>query len=248
MRKAILVVGGAKRFLDAAREFEAYLRNCEVKHITVIKTAYLEPSELSKELAKALIDQEIDDPLLLAYVGHGGRKGWGISETVVFPYGTLVPILMESEKRILFIQDCCHAFSVVNYLIEANVSEEQMGLIAACGTDEETYPGTIREVYQSWHRNKNYSEHAGEDSLVGEIGDFGYRVKEVGRVRHVMSYALHLAFPRFFPKVSPLGIKLLGLHGERPCVERIEHSVPTMRWGARNFDQFFFENQQIALF
>ncbi len=250
MRKAIVVAGGDKRFLDAIDEFQAYLRiSAEVERIELLKTAYMAPPELAYRLAIAIGGHhESADPLLLAYAGHGGQEGWNISETVNFPYDTLTQIIAKSQRQLLVINDCCYAFALVDKFTEAAIPHERVSVIAACGTDELSYSGTLRKVFESWKQKKAYIEEEARQITAAEIYDIGYQEKTVGRFRHIAGYALHVYLPSLFPTVPRLKVKLLQSPGSRPCRGYTTRTDPTRRWGTRELDQFFFADRQLPLF
>lgn len=86
MPQALLIAGDSKRHLLGLLALRNYLQHeAGVKDVCLIRGAYLDKRELELVLGP-LLSMETDDPLLLAYHGHGGKDGWWFNDENVFCY------------------------------------------------------------------------------------------------------------------------------------------------------------------
>ena len=160
MTHAIIIVGNERRFMGAARPFAAYLRTkARCGRVTVITGAYKTPDELDAAVRSALGRASDDEPVLVAYFGHGVDGAWSFAlehqeKPLRLPYEKLAETLSRHDGPLVVLNDCCHAASLVPHLEKAGVRPDRCLLISACGAKEITIPGTAKEVETQWIEGK----------------------------------------------------------------------------------------------
>lgn len=158
MPRAILIAGGAKRFLDEALTFKNYLDTAGIYTI-LLETAYLGVREFTLKLADILEQYKHDapdEPVLLIFTGHGGKNGWDLDETEKFPYTTLIVLIKQNPMPLLIINTSCHSFSLAQLLEQPEISKERISLIATCDADEEGYQGLLEDIADTWKKRTPY--------------------------------------------------------------------------------------------
>ena len=153
MPRAILITGNSRRFLENNLRLKEYLEYIGIRNIPHITCAYAEAAKTRDKLAR-LIANDIDEPLLICYSGHGSKRGIAINEDQMILYPTLLR-LMHHHSRILLILDCCHAFGFV-VAPENNDASEHISLIAACGRDEKSSCGLLEDLIHHWSSGEAY--------------------------------------------------------------------------------------------
>lgn len=162
MSHAVIVVGNEPRFMRDARAFARYLREqARCARVSVIRGANLFPAELDGALDGALRAVPRDEPLLLAYFGHGHRDGWGYAlehqeKYFLFPYEALAAKLGDRRGPLVVLNDCCHAESIVPRLEGVGVTPDRCLVISACAADEVIGPGTGEEVVKAWSDARDF--------------------------------------------------------------------------------------------
>lgn len=247
MPHAIIVVGHERRFMSAARPFARYLRErARCERVTVIRGAYLTPKELGASLRGAIKQVPPNEAVLLAYFGHGSQDAWGFAlehqeKTLRFPYRTLAETLARHSGRIVIINDCCHAESLLPRLKEAGITSDRCLLISACKAEDVTVPGTAKEVESQWG-----------DSMVFETVVERMTVCEIDMTPYVPPVSVRLG-RRWKNAVIRMGNMLRPKKIRRPTYifvnsppngwakhrEEIITTVFGLRWGAA-LDHHFF--------
>lgn len=223
MAKAILIAGDEKRFAEEVELFQEFLvQRRRMKAVYLIRTAYLESTELAKEL-EALVASCADEPLLFVYNGHGSRDGWEISRGRHKPggrllYQRLLSILFERyPSPLLLLNDTCHAGSMIGEVAGSALSLSPVGVIASSARDKKSYPGLVAAVRQSWEERKVFDPATFRTQIVtASFERFPKPVIVRGRRRD------RVVFRRL--KSSP---------------EKVRYGTPSRRWG-RALDALFF--------
>lgn len=153
--KALLIAGDARFFSDEISGFRTFLRKkVGLTNIQTIRTAYLTTKQMQDKLEAALDPETADGPFLLlyCYCGHGWNGEWGISFQKGLCYPPLAQLLKDYPEPIMFINDCCHAYSIVTSFGEVGVSPEKVSLISAA--EGKIGPGLAGKVLGSWRQKK----------------------------------------------------------------------------------------------
>ncbi len=156
MPRALLFAGNAMRFADGAEELERYLVH-EVgvtpKRVRIYRTAYVDEGMITFRIEMA-VRERTSEPLLLAYIGHGGKMGWGIDDTRRVPYPNLTALLARARRPVLVLNDCCYAMGISELFTSAHVSAKRTGVIAATEADATYCGGLVRTAIENWSRHK----------------------------------------------------------------------------------------------
>lgn len=244
MAQAIVIAGYEKRHFDEVRRFRKYLLlHAGLKKVFFFATAYTDVSRLGKKLRTALTAIPSDEPLLLAYYGHGSELGWAInSKGGVFTYDMLIEMIKNCQSPILIVNDCCFSSALEVKLKEANVSPDTIGIISACGPGEFSYGGLLQDACLHWYVKAVFLSKA-EDGIVWRIDDLGPPREEVtNRIQHYFSIFLHHISHRRFP-IVPLRIIVHFPRGSAGTEDTKGPEIIPRRWGAK-LDECFFPSRQ----
>lgn len=148
--EAIIIIGGALRFVEETNEFIAYIKNIGLSKIGIVKTAYMKPVHLDKILAFYFARAKNSSPLLVVYSGHGGKNFWSINELEKYPYETLANHIATYRGSCIFINDCCYAMSVQKHLIQAKCAEN-ISLIASSSKNKKG-ASILSHILKAWQK------------------------------------------------------------------------------------------------
>lgn len=154
MARAIMISGDEVRFLQDAGIYGRYL----TKETGVNSLAYWTAlgSYPSVDALKLWLSVQLsvsdDEPLLLIYAGHGNEEGWNVRDGEDdVSYAWLVDTLARVPYPVLIVNDCCDSGSLVTFLQDRGVSEEQFGVIMSCAAGTDSYDGVLVELLpQIW--------------------------------------------------------------------------------------------------
>ena len=156
MRRALLLAGNAKRFLDEAREAAETLTKWEVEEIAVIPVGYSGEDEVCSVVTDFVLSGQDTEILLIAYMGHGGPLGWTLDDSELVPYHRLVPILDQSFKQMIILNGACHSGALINIARERGKLSERALIIAGSAADQVADNYTVRKVLSAWGRKRQY--------------------------------------------------------------------------------------------
>lgn len=160
--RAIIVVGHEYDLSEQAEQLKYYLRKIAgVKRVTCIPGWNKEPWMLLG-LVTAHAQMAGKTPLLIAYLGHGGKRFWGYGirygkKSLRLPYARLAKMLVKSRRGpTLIINDCCHADSLTDAIVAVGGNFDKFGIIAACDEEHTSYGVLCRAVIASWEKRQPY--------------------------------------------------------------------------------------------
>lgn len=216
MPQALLIAGDSKRHLLGLLALRNYLRHeAGVKDVRLIRGAYLDKREF-KAVLGPLLSMETDDPLLLAYHGHGGKDGWWFNDENVFNYWQdLGRRLKESPRRVLIINDCCHSRSFLKAFPRDSVLMERIGVVPSVTEDKQSSAGLVPRIIEAWRRREDYDGGVVDEEvsyLHVEISSLGTMSPQLRRrVLHCVSRFLHRLSPpiksRFVVECEPFDLR-----------------------------------------
>ncbi|OGN06533.1 MAG: hypothetical protein A2750_03510 [Candidatus Yanofskybacteria bacterium RIFCSPHIGHO2_01_FULL_45_42] len=152
-RRAIVIIGDDRRFLLESKEFLHFLTSeLGLTDIRVIKTAYMNQGHFKQILKDAIYYGNIEKPMLMVYNGHAEKGGWKINDYNYFPYDELARVVAGYGGPLLIINSCCHAYSLASFL--ECLPPQEIGLLAACDTNQKEYDGFTEDIANSWRRGK----------------------------------------------------------------------------------------------
>jgi len=158
--RAIVILGDtiyldeiSGRFCNNAVPFIHWLRaQPRCKSVRVFKM-----EDFKHELAlNVLFSKPINDPTLILYHGHGGRRSWQVNDVSTILYWTLMEWLKQIHAPLLIINDCCHAGALIDAVKQTGFSRGKIGIIAACPADREVRPGLQGKILTAWRSKKPY--------------------------------------------------------------------------------------------
>lgn len=228
MARVVIVVGNAMSFMAIAKRAVNYAKKSGLRR-AIIPSCYLPPLELIEVMANCF-SRERDEPLLLAYVGHGCFDGWGYTEGEKVSYQSIAILLRIRRGPVMVVNDTCYS-GAVQLALNETLGPGNCGLISSCGPDEETYSGCLMRVLSSWARKEVYVPNSSrrrsetQEVIVPAIPTCSLADSSSNLSSHLVSGDL-VEVIGSLPEVRTEPIE--------PCLDR--------RWGAR-FDHFFFPNE-----
>ncbi len=111
--------------LDRSKMLIRYLRKTlgfRKSQISFLRTSKFEDAITAAHRLKSIIDGHENDNILLYYSGHGlsDSPGWFLGKSYdgskILYYELLEKIFQSFRRKLVFINDCCHALSVDPYL------------------------------------------------------------------------------------------------------------------------------------
>lgn len=139
--RALLVAGDEHRFRRESNLLRRFLtEKAGVDDISLEKGPYDDPKQIKGVLRRKL-DPALavdDEPLLLAYSGHGNGNGWQISPGKLVEYEFLGMLLAGYPGKVLFLNACCFAGAAVSFLKLRGVSGKRLSFIGVVDENDET--------------------------------------------------------------------------------------------------------------
>ncbi len=138
---SILVSGDESRFLEELQPLDEYLQSigCETVHLSTSEAGMV------SKLSKLLRGLKHDQPLMLAYSGHGSIFGWENSVS----YVSLARIFGAHRGDVIVLNDTCHGFKFRHYLKFIR-SKKNTSLIVRWDGDGVMYGGTFNDPLTYW--------------------------------------------------------------------------------------------------
>ncbi len=163
MSRAVIFVGGEKRFHERAEFLKRYL----LQETGLWKRAVAVVPCWNKEPEEVLVDIQAHSmkakrrPLLLAYMGHGYEDGWSYGyRTNTSPlrvgYEAIGASLRAHRGPLLVLNDCCHSGRIQDQMAWIGADEIPIGVLAACAASELSYGEMTGDVVASWRARKHY--------------------------------------------------------------------------------------------
>lgn len=188
----------------------------------------------AKLFHEALFGGDTAQAVLVYYSGHGGTFGWNLGAGKTFYYPFLAMWAKQYPSPILFLNDCCHSFSMVDVFEIAKVQTDKVGIIAACGSDQISYNGfLLPAVLDSWRRRKLFKNrrffHINES-----------RAENLSFVRFLRELELFSVSKLFFNGLLKHPIRMFRLFWTALVRSpQIFDRFDSKRWGAE-FDHYFY--------
>ncbi len=152
---ALLIAGDEDEFLAEAVRFKEFLlQNHRLGIVELTEGA-------DADLLEGRLSQmtQTPEPLLIVFVGHGGRDGWQLyGPKNFFGYTTLIRLLLDRYPYpTQIINDCCFSGSLICFLKESAVSLAPIGVIASSGKGRMDHGhGLLEKVRQSWQNRMRF--------------------------------------------------------------------------------------------
>lgn len=231
MARAVIVAGNSKRFLDQAKQLRSFLKDSGVEALPIIRSAYETPNKVTSVIVQETRRRfRKENPLLVAYLGHGNKHGWALNDDNSLEYSGLVKVLAQSKCPVLVINDCCHAGALIDELTAAKVDDAKVGAIASISADQACYPGLTDEILNAWEKNVEYQPHTVTETIcvLGKME----RPREivVNRWAHfssIVGNGLTLGKIKIVPKKI-----FVVFPRERANQDYEEVQIDPLRWGA----------------
>lgn len=157
MEQVLLIAGNSIGFFEKTFLLFEFLKDhVDLSgNMRLLRSAYMNGEDFWREL-KDFLEQEGEVPLLLVYHGHGKEDGWQLNDTFKISYEALADKLSRSPSPIFLINDCCYAASIICFLENKGVSDEKVGLIAACENNNFSYGELLEEILEQWQEGYIY--------------------------------------------------------------------------------------------
>ncbi len=191
MRPNVLLISGNEpRFVNINEGLEKHLKEigCQTFHYVLKGHIFITLSIFWRYIRQT----ETNQPFLMVYCGHGGRKGWGHPFLGILPYWLISLFLMRIHGPLFLVNDTCYGLNFLDY-IKCFRKKENTGFLSAWDSDEACYGGPCRDILEYWPKANRPEDVLGDTQLYCVEGE---RDREVPLHQRWGIHFDHFFFPK----------------------------------------------------
>lgn len=153
--KAILISGSESHFKEEMLMLAKVIEPACGGDVTNI--AYPNRNTVLSAINQVFEDTKAIDPILIAFSGHGNKRGWESSGLLPISYRAIVKAISKYVNPVLILNATCYGQFLIKHLIGKR-SCLNTGVVTSWDGDDESFASVVPDATESWSQGETLED------------------------------------------------------------------------------------------